>query len=104
MKPTRKSPARKSRSAIRQWFARYLGYGRMAMKYSEIASALNGRLYGEDRLLRAVSIDSRTVAKDELFVALKGERFDGHDFLREVADRGVSGVMVQRKAALDISQ
>lgn len=74
------------------------------MKYSEIASALNGRLYGEDRLLQTVSIDSRTVTKDDLFVALKGERFDGHDFLREVAAKGVAGAMVQQRAALDISQ
>ncbi|HEX5055363.1 MAG TPA: UDP-N-acetylmuramoyl-tripeptide--D-alanyl-D-alanine ligase [Gammaproteobacteria bacterium] len=74
------------------------------MKYSEIASALNGRLFGADRPLQGVSIDSRSVAKDELFVALKGERFNGHDFLREVAGRGASGVMVQQRAELDISQ
>src|SRR5688572_18940676 len=74
------------------------------MKYSEIATALHGQLYGEDRLMHAVSIDSRTVTKDDLFVALKGERFDGHDFLREVAAKGVAGAMVQQKAALDISQ
>jgi UDP-N-acetylmuramoyl-tripeptide--D-alanyl-D-alanine ligase len=74
------------------------------MKYSDIATALQGRLYGEDRRMRAVSIDSRSVAKDDLFVALKGERFDGHEFLREVAAKGAAGVMVQQKAELDISQ
>jgi UDP-N-acetylmuramoyl-tripeptide--D-alanyl-D-alanine ligase len=74
------------------------------MKYSDIATALQGRLYGADRRMHAVSIDSRSVAKDDLFVALKGERFDGHDFLREVAAKGVAGVMVQQKAELDISQ
>lgn len=74
------------------------------MHYSEIASALSGRLYGEDRLLGTVSIDSRTVAKDDLFVALKGERFDGHDFLREVTAKGAAGVMVQQKATLNIPQ
>jgi UDP-N-acetylmuramoyl-tripeptide--D-alanyl-D-alanine ligase len=74
------------------------------MKYSDIATALNGHLYGEDRPLRTVSIDSRTVTEEDLFVALKGERFDGHDFLREVAARGAAGIMVQQRAALDISQ
>jgi UDP-N-acetylmuramoyl-tripeptide--D-alanyl-D-alanine ligase len=74
------------------------------MKYSDIATALQGRLYGEDRRMYAVSIDSRSVAKDDLFVALKGERFDGHDFLREVAAKGAAGVMVQQKAELGISQ
>src|SRR5688572_31911847 len=74
------------------------------MKYSEIATALHGQLYGEDGLMQTVSIDSRTVTKDDLFVALKGERFDGHDFLREVAAKGAAGLMVQRRAELDVSQ
>ncbi|HEY3488162.1 MAG TPA: UDP-N-acetylmuramoyl-tripeptide--D-alanyl-D-alanine ligase, partial [Gammaproteobacteria bacterium] len=74
------------------------------MKYSEIASALQGRLYGADRSLHAVSIDSRTVGKNDLFIALKGERFDGHDFLHDVAGRGAAGIMVQQKAPIDISQ
>jgi UDP-N-acetylmuramoyl-tripeptide--D-alanyl-D-alanine ligase len=74
------------------------------MRYSEIATALHARLYGEDRLMRTVSIDSRNVARDDLFVAIKGERFDGHDFLPEVIAKGVAGVMVQQKTALDVSQ
>jgi UDP-N-acetylmuramoyl-tripeptide--D-alanyl-D-alanine ligase len=74
------------------------------MRYSEIATALNARLYGEDRHMQTVSIDSRNVTRDDLFVAIKGERFDGHDFLPEVIAKGVAGVMVQQKTALDVSQ
>ena len=43
-----------------------------------------------------VSTDSRTAGPGDLFVALKGERFDAHDFLREVANRHVSAVLVSR--------
>lgn len=43
-----------------------------------------------------VSTDSRSVAPSSLFVALRGERFDAHDFLQEVAAKGVAAVMVER--------
>ncbi len=43
-----------------------------------------------------VSTDSRTAGPGDLFVALKGERFDAHDFLPEVATRHVSAVLVSR--------
>ncbi|WP_414450412.1 UDP-N-acetylmuramoyl-tripeptide--D-alanyl-D-alanine ligase [Burkholderia sp. 22PA0099] len=46
-----------------------------------------------------VSTDSRTAGEGDLFVALKGERFDAHDFLAEVAARGVSAVLVSRSDA-----
>lgn len=45
---------------------------------------------------RGVSTDSRVIAKGDLFVALVGERFDGHDFLRTAVEAGAAGVVVQR--------
>lgn len=47
--------------------------------------------------IRGVSIDSRTVREGELFVAIKGERFDGHDFVPEVMKKGAWGVLVERR-------
>jgi len=44
-----------------------------------------------------VSIDSRTVAPRELFVAIKGPRFDGHDFLVEATARAAAAAMVHRE-------
>jgi len=41
-----------------------------------------------------ISVDSRTIAPGELFVALKGNRFDGHDFLGEALSRGASAALV----------
>ncbi len=42
------------------------------------------------------SIDSRTVAAGELFFAVKGERFDGHDFIAAAVERGAIGAVVSR--------
>lgn len=46
-----------------------------------------------------VSTDSRTAGPADLFVALKGERFDAHDFLPDVAARGISAVLVSHVPA-----
>jgi UDP-N-acetylmuramoyl-tripeptide--D-alanyl-D-alanine ligase len=44
-----------------------------------------------------VSTDSRTVQSGELFIPLRGERFDGHDYLATAADRGVTVVLAARE-------
>jgi UDP-N-acetylmuramoyl-tripeptide--D-alanyl-D-alanine ligase len=54
------------------------------------------------RSFSRVHTDSRTVAPGDLFVALKGERFDAHDFLADVVARGAAAVMVSREVALDV--
>ena len=46
-----------------------------------------------------VSIDSRTVAAGDLFVALAGPSFDGHDFVADALKRGAAGALVSRKPA-----
>lgn len=65
------------------------------MRLSEAARILSAQLRGEDRSFDAVSTDSRALAPHALFVALKGERFDGHDFLQEAAKRHAAGALVQ---------
>ena len=54
------------------------------------------RVAGPARPVIGVSTDSRTVAAGELFVALRGPRFDGHDFIGEVFSRGAAAVVVDR--------
>jgi UDP-N-acetylmuramoyl-tripeptide--D-alanyl-D-alanine ligase len=49
-----------------------------------------------DAAFDGVSTDSRNVSSNNLFVALRGERFDAHDFLGEVAAKGVAAVVVER--------
>lgn len=48
--------------------------------------------------IKGVSIDSRAIQKGELFVAIKGVRFDGHDFVPEVMQKGAWGAVVDRTA------
>jgi UDP-N-acetylmuramoyl-tripeptide--D-alanyl-D-alanine ligase len=48
-----------------------------------------------------ISTDSRLVNKGNLFIALKGEKFDGHDFVRKTLDQGAAGIIVQEEAKLD---
>ena len=68
----------------------------LMMTLGEVAAALGARLPGVDSgFSRAIS-DSRTVQHGDLFVALKGERFDGHDFVTKAAELGAAGVLVAR--------
>lgn len=62
---------------------------------AQLVAAIPGaRLVGADAAFEGVSTDSRTAPAGALFVALKGETFDAHDFLGEVAERGVAAVVV----------
>ncbi|MFC5300166.1 UDP-N-acetylmuramoyl-tripeptide--D-alanyl-D-alanine ligase [Azospira restricta] len=69
------------------------------LKLSAAAAALNGRLIGADAGFYAVSTDSRAIRAGDLFVALRGERFDGHDFIGTVASEGAVGAVVAADAA-----
>ncbi len=62
----------------------------------EILQATNGQLlYGSaDVRFKGVAIDSRTIRADQLFVAIRGERHDGHGFIDQVLARGIKGVVV----------
>jgi murE/murF fusion protein len=71
----------------------------------QIAAACGGRLVGEDGPgPSSVSTDSRVLRGGELFVALVGERFDGHSFVESAWGAGVSGVMVSDEAVIDAAR
>ena len=48
-----------------------------------------------DRLVEGYSIDSRSVAPGQLFFAIRGPRFDGHQFVGQVLERGAAGAVVE---------
>ena len=52
----------------------------------------------------SIAVDSRAVAPDALFVALRGERSDGHDFAAKAALRGASALVVERELDLTLPQ
>jgi UDP-N-acetylmuramoyl-L-alanyl-D-glutamate--2,6-diaminopimelate ligase len=50
-----------------------------------------------EREVESIAYDSRRVQKNTLFVALKGEKSDGHQFIAEAIDRGASGIVTERE-------
>ncbi len=64
------------------------------MMLSEIAKALDAQLIGEDVKVESVGIDSRQIAKGQLFVAIKGENFNGNNFASEAIAQGAAAALV----------
>ncbi len=69
------------------------------MRLDEAAKALGARRVGSDTGFSAVSTDTRTLVGGELFVALRGERFDGHAFLEAARRAGAAAAMVDEQYA-----
>lgn len=67
------------------------------LSLSQLTGPLQGRVVGGDARFDGVSIDSRKIAPGQLFVALTGPRFDGHDYLDEVAAKGAVAALVERE-------
>ncbi len=64
------------------------------LKVEDIIAATGGKIiYGNSNTFTGISIDSRTIKEGELFIALKGRRFEGHDFLHKALEKG-SGAIV----------
>lgn len=75
-----------------------------ALRLADIALAAGGELFGADALIERVNTDSRAIEPGDLFVALKGERFDGNDFVADVARAGASAAVVSTRQNIDIAQ
>ena len=69
------------------------------LSLNEVAGALQGRVVGADVTFAAVSTDSRAIEPGQLFIALTGPRFDGHDYLADVAAKGAVAALVEREVA-----
>ena len=67
------------------------------MRLAEAAAALGARATDADVTFTGVSTDSRSIKAGDLFVALRGERFDGHDFLGTAAAAGAAATMIDRR-------
>jgi UDP-N-acetylmuramoyl-tripeptide--D-alanyl-D-alanine ligase len=67
---------------------------------SRVAQAVGGRLLGPDVLLNGVSTDTRAIPSGVLFIALRGEHFDAHDFLDQAIESGAAALLVADAARL----
>jgi UDP-N-acetylmuramoyl-tripeptide--D-alanyl-D-alanine ligase len=66
----------------------------ISLLLSDIASAVNGKLHGNDVVINSITTDSRTLQKDDVFLALKGDNFDGHKFTTQAENVGCSALIV----------
>lgn len=69
---------------------------------ADLQVPLKGKLFGKGQgAFSRVTTDSRSLKKGELFVALKGEKYDGHDFISNAAARGAAGFIVNKEVTTD---
>ena len=80
------------------------------MTVGELARVLSARsvpaeVHGDSRVgFSSVSTDSRTLSPGALFVALSGERFDGHDYVARARESGAAAALVERRVDVDAPQ
>lgn len=74
------------------------------LSLAALAIELDARLVGDDVTIKWISSDSRVVDADTLFVALRGERFDAHDFAQTAISNGACALLVERELAIGVPQ
>jgi len=67
------------------------------LSLQEISNVVSGELYGEDKVISHVGIDTRVLVANALYVAIKGEQFDGHEFIKQAEEAGASALLVNEK-------
>src|SRR5215468_279193 len=69
----------------------------MNLTLEEIRASLGGTLQGPGNVrVKGYSIDTRTLKPGELFFAIKGPRFDGHEFVRQALDKKAAAAVIER--------
>lgn len=76
----------------------------ISVTLSQLCGILQGELHGADATIDAVTSDTRKLTSGCLFVALKGERFDAHDFVDKAKEGGAGALLVSRKLDIDLPQ
>jgi UDP-N-acetylmuramoyl-tripeptide--D-alanyl-D-alanine ligase len=71
------------------------------LRYKKLLDIVKGKPfpeeYIEDSGIKGLSIDSRGIEPGNLFIAIKGDRVDGHDYIKEALDKGASCVILDKK-------
>lgn len=74
------------------------------LRLSELAKNKIGSLVGSDTEITGFSIDTRTLKNGDLFFAIVGPQFDGHEFCQDAVSLGASAVVVSRDQEIQIPQ
>ena len=72
------------------------------MELNEVANILNASIVGDNCQFGNIAIDSRSLADGDLYVALHGENFDGHDFISHAVEQGAVATLVEKDVDCDI--
>jgi len=72
------------------------------MDAATAARAIDGALRGPNAWFSGVSTDSRSLVPGDLFVAIKGDKFDGHDFVSQAFGRGAAAAIVAADRAAEL--
>src|SRR5579871_4006982 len=73
------------------------------MDTATAARAVQGRRIGDNLRFAGVTTDSRCLSPGDLFVALKGERFDGHNFVPAALAAGATAALVEEDRAANLA-
>lgn len=78
----------------------------MKLLIEEIAKSCNAKILQKGLIneVEGISIDTRTMESKTLFVALKGESFDGHDFIGAACEKGAAAIIFEINRNLDLSR
>ncbi len=76
------------------------------MILNELPNILNHNLHGvsgnlSETFVKGINTDSRTVGTNEIFVALKGEKFDGHCFVENAINQGAIALIVNQEISVN---
>ncbi len=74
------------------------------MRLLQAAEIVNGALHGEDAVFNDVSKDTRSIRQGDLYIAIKGERYDGHAFVEQAQQAGAAGALVQQQQNVALPQ
>lgn len=73
------------------------------MSLKKIANITNGLLFGKNIIINNISINTKEIIPNTLFIALKGKQFDAHFFIKEAIKKGCSAIITNRKIISCIS-
>ncbi|HEX8679002.1 MAG TPA: Mur ligase domain-containing protein, partial [Chthoniobacterales bacterium] len=76
------------------------------LSLSQITQFAGGTLESGDasQSITRISTDSRTIQPGDLFVPIRGDNFDGHRFVRQTAERGAAGALVEESWSRDVPE
>ena len=72
------------------------------MSLEQVAQAVNGEMVGSNVDMLNISINTRSDCAGRLFVALKGDNFDAHDYVESASKAGAAALLIERKVKTDL--